>query len=73
MAPSGLGEHGQTAMKALPEKAHYSVEELAAYWSVTTRVIRHQIDKGALPAIRVGREYRVNRYEVERYGMFATT
>lgn len=60
-------------MTTLPLKAHYSVEELAAFWSVSVRVVRHQIDKGALKAIRIGREYRIKREELDRYGHLATT
>ncbi len=60
-------------MSELPKKPHLTVEEVALWWSVSCRVVRHQIDKGALPAKRIGREYRIERQAVERYGAFATT
>lgn len=70
MAP-GLsdGEH----MSELPRKAHYSVEELAEWWSVSCRVVRHQIDKGALPAKKIGKEYRIEHDIVVQYGSPITT
>jgi excisionase family DNA binding protein len=60
-------------MTELPKKPHYSIEELAAWWCVSRRVVRHQIDKGALPAKRIGREYRIEAAVVEQYGQYATT
>lgn len=60
-------------MKDLPEKAHYSVEELAMYWDVTPHVVRKQIYNGALQAKRIGREYRIAREIVIEYGAVATT
>ena len=51
----------------------FSVVEVANFWRVSCRVVRHQIDKGALPAKRIGREYRIHRAALETYGEFSAT
>lgn len=49
-------------------QAHVTVKEAAAYWRVSTRVVRHLIDKGALPAKKIGKEYRIHVAVIHSYG-----
>jgi excisionase family DNA binding protein len=42
-----------------------SVPQVAALFQVTAQTIRNWIDHGALPAVRVGRAFRVRRDDVE--------
>lgn len=46
---------------------HVTLPELAAYIGVTTRSLYHQIDKGALIAVRIGGVIRVKTTEARRY------
>jgi excisionase family DNA binding protein len=42
-----------------------SVNQVAEEFQVTTQTIRNWIDGGALPAVRVGRAFRVRREDVD--------
>lgn len=45
----------------------YTVTEVASIFRVTRRTIRQLIHDGALPAIRLGRTYRIPQSTVDRY------
>ncbi len=45
-----------------------TVAELAAYWRVSERSLHYHVQKGALPATRVGRTIRIRTEEARRYG-----
>ena len=47
---------------------HLSVKMFAAALGVSPRVVRHLIDKGALPAKKIGREYRIRLSVALAYG-----
>jgi excisionase family DNA binding protein len=49
------------------QQTHYSVEQLAAKWSVDERTVRRAIWRGELKGVRFGRAIRVPLAEVERY------
>jgi len=42
-----------------------TVSEVASEFQVTAQTIRNWIDHGALPAVRVGRGYRISRRDVD--------
>lgn len=55
-------------MSDLPEnKAFWSLEEVAEHLAVNYQLIYRQVRTGALPAVRVGRIYRVRRADLEAY------
>ena len=45
-----------------------TVEEVARRLSVATRTVRRLIDRGELPAHRMGRMVRVSEDDLERFG-----
>ncbi len=55
-------------LQALSTQDYWTVREVADHWRVSVRVVRHQIDKGAIAAIKVGKEYRIARIFIDRYG-----
>ena len=70
-----LGRHGQrlaspsgassatsdVLFRLMPEPPLLSVPQVAEEFQVTAQTIRNWIDQGVLPAIRVGRAFRINR------------
>lgn len=44
-----------------------SVREVALLWSVHPRTIRNWIQKGVLPAAKLGRQVRIARSEIEAF------
>lgn len=55
-------------MSDLPkEKAFWSVEDVADFLGVNYQLIYRQVRTGALPAMRVGRIYRIRRADLEAY------
>lgn len=58
-----------TTMTPEPVRRWWSVSALARAWRVPRRWIAHQIDKGALPAYRVGgRVLRIRDADCRAYG-----
>jgi excisionase family DNA binding protein len=45
----------------------YTVAEIAQLFSVSQRVVRTLIRKGELPALRIGRSYRIPRKAADAY------
>ncbi len=48
-----------------PQQQLLTVREVAAQLQVTSQTIRNWIDQGVVPAIRVGRAFRIRREDVE--------
>jgi excisionase family DNA binding protein len=49
----------------MPAPQLLTVPEVAAEFQVTAQTIRNWIDQGILPAVRVGRGYRIRRADVD--------
>jgi excisionase family DNA binding protein len=49
----------------MPGSRPLTVSEVASEFHVTARTIRNWIEHGVLPAVRVGRGYRIRREEVD--------
>jgi len=49
----------------MPAPPLLTVPEVAAEFQVTAQTIRNWIDQGILPAVRVGRGYRIRRADVD--------
>jgi excisionase family DNA binding protein len=49
----------------MPTARLLAVPEVAAEFQVTAQTIRNRIDQGILPAVRVGRGYRLRRSDVD--------
>lgn len=49
----------------MPEPPLLTVPQVADEFQVTAQTIRNRIDQGVLPAIRVGRAFRINRADVD--------
>jgi excisionase family DNA binding protein len=49
----------------MPEPPLLTVPQLAAEFQVTAQTIRNWIDQGVLPAVRVGRAFRIRRADVD--------
>jgi excisionase family DNA binding protein len=49
----------------MPVAPLLTVPEVAAEFQVTAQTIRNWIDQGILPAVRVGRGYRIRRVDVD--------
>ena len=49
----------------MPAPPLLTVPEVAAEFQVTAQTIRNWIDQGLLPAVRVGRGYRIRRADVD--------
>lgn len=47
---------------------HVTPQELAEYYRVAESTIYRQVQKGALPAVRVGRAVRIRLEDAQRYG-----
>ena len=61
-------------MSDLPtDKAFWSLEEVADLLGVNYQLIYRQVKDGKLPALRVGRIYRVKRADLEAYMELNTT
>ena len=45
----------------------YTVAEIAQLFSISRRVVRYLIRKGELPALRIGRSYRIPRKAADAY------
>ena len=45
----------------------YTVAEIAQLFSISQRVVRDLIRKGELPALRIGRSYRIPRKAADAY------
>lgn len=55
-------------MSDLPtDKAFWSLEEVADLLGVNYQLVYRQVKEGKLPALRVGRIYRVRRADLEAY------
>jgi excisionase family DNA binding protein len=50
----------------MPAARLLTVPEVAAEFQVTAQTIRNWIDQGILPAVRVGRGYRMRRADVDK-------
>jgi putative molybdopterin biosynthesis protein len=50
-------------------KDYFSVVEVAGILKVSAWVVRNLIKKGELPAFKIGKEYRVNEVELQKYLM----
>ncbi len=64
-------EEGRIVDLARHPDSHVTVAQLAAYWGVSEKTIRRDIDKGALKAVRVGSNALIIRIPIEearRYG-----
>jgi excisionase family DNA binding protein len=49
----------------MPARALLTVSQVASEFQVTAQTIRNWIDHGALPAVRIGRSYRIRREDVD--------
>jgi excisionase family DNA binding protein len=49
----------------MPEPPLLTVPQVAAEFQVTAQTIRNWIDQGVLPAVRVGRAFRIRRADVD--------
>jgi excisionase family DNA binding protein len=49
----------------MPASRLLTVSEVASEFHVTAQTIRNWIDHGAMPAVRVGRGYRIRREDVD--------
>lgn len=49
------------------EKEFYTVYEVAKMLKVSDRTVRKHIEKGLLPALKIGTVYRVGREDLEEY------
>jgi excisionase family DNA binding protein len=49
----------------MPAAPLLTVPEVAAEFQVTAQTIRNWVDQGILPALRVGRGYRIRRADVD--------
>jgi excisionase family DNA binding protein len=52
-------------MKPMAESTLLTVQQVAAEFQVTAQTVRNWIDQGVLPAIRVGRAFRIARSDVD--------
>jgi len=50
----------------MPEPPLLTVPQVAEEFQVTAQTIRNWIDRGVLPAVRVGRAFRIRRADVDR-------
>ena len=50
-----------------PEEEYLTVAEVAANLKLNQQTVRNWIDRGELPALRVGRRVRIKRSDYERY------
>jgi excisionase family DNA binding protein len=48
--------------------ATITVEQFADYWGVKCRIVYHLISKGALPAVKIGRSYRILTEDARAFG-----
>ncbi len=55
-------------MSARPRRRLYTPRELSAYWSVSKRTVIRAIEKGALPARKIGKQWRIPKGSAVRYG-----
>ena len=53
------------ALLATPDRQLLTVPQVAVEFQVTAQTIRNWIDHGVLPAVRVGRAFRVKRGDVD--------
>ena len=53
------------AALATPDRQLLTVPQVASAFQVTAQTIRNWIDHGTLPAVRVGRAFRVRREDVD--------
>ena len=49
---------------------YLTTKEIAKLLKVNEVTVRRWIQRGKLPAIRFGREYRINEQDLEKYGNF---
>lgn len=49
-----------------PSRDLLTVDEAAAYLRVTPKAMRHMIDRGQVPVVRIGRRVRVRREELRK-------
>jgi putative molybdopterin biosynthesis protein len=42
------------------------IEEVAEYLRISANTVRNMIDRGELPAARIGKQYRIKRVDVDR-------
>jgi excisionase family DNA binding protein len=49
-------------------ETYVTVAELARYWRVAERTVQYQVQKGALPATRVGRSIRIRTVDARAFG-----
>jgi excisionase family DNA binding protein len=50
-----------------PEEEYLTVAEVAANLKLNQQTVRNWIDRGELPALRVGRRVRIKRSDYQRY------
>jgi excisionase family DNA binding protein len=50
-----------------PEEEYLTVAEVAGNLKLNQQTVRNWIDRGELPALRVGRRVRIKRSDYERY------
>lgn len=46
----------------------WSVDDVASYYGISRRLVYHHIQKGALPAVTIGRVVRIRREDALDYG-----
>jgi excisionase family DNA binding protein len=54
-----------TTAKAAPE--FFSIEQVATRWGVNPRTVRRLVKAGHLPAVQIGRQYRISLEAVQNY------
>ena len=59
--------------KDLTQPQVYTVEEFAKMFKLSPEAVRSLIRKGEIPAIRIGRQYRIPQAIVEHYFAQATS
>jgi len=45
----------------------YTAQELSDWWNVSPRTIVRLVEQGEISAVRVGRQYRFKKEDVERF------
>jgi excisionase family DNA binding protein len=58
---------------ALERSAIYTTEEVAEYLRVSPKTVYRLIEKGELPASRVGRQYRVSQSDIDVFLALTST
>jgi len=61
-----MTDHDQDIDEGPVERTHISIREAAARLSVDARTLRREVERGRLPALRVGRVVRVAIADLDR-------